>query len=55
VAINKLDVAGWKEERYDEIIDKVKPFLIQIGFKESNVHFVPISGLKGLNLEKVSS
>ena len=27
------------------------PFLISVGFKERNLTFVPISGLKGLNLE----
>jgi translation elongation factor EF-1alpha len=31
------------------------PFLIQVGFKEKNLTFVPISGLKGLNLESRST
>ena len=49
-AVNKLDIAEWREERYDQICQTVLPFLKTIGFKENNVQFVPISGLQGTNL-----
>lgn len=50
VAVNKLDIAGWSETRYDEICQLVLPFVTSVGFKEQNVHFIPISGLEGENL-----
>jgi elongation factor 1 alpha-like protein len=50
VAVNKLDLVGWSQVRFNEIQELVLPFLISIGYKASNVHFVPISGLQGANL-----
>lgn len=49
-AVNKLDAGGWKEERYDEICQKVKPYLLSIGFKDQNITFVPVSAFLGENL-----
>ncbi|XP_044749379.1 HBS1-like protein isoform X1 [Coccinella septempunctata] len=50
VAVNKLDTVSWSQGRFDEIIDKMKSFLKQAGFKESDVTYVPCSGLTGQNL-----
>ncbi|CAH1159426.1 unnamed protein product [Phyllotreta striolata] len=50
VAVNKLDTVSWSRERFDEIVDKLKTFLKKVGFKESDVRFVPCSGLTGQNL-----
>ncbi|XP_068628525.1 protein HBS1 [Battus philenor] len=52
VAVNKLDTTNWSEERFNEIVKKLKTFLKQAGFKESDVTFVPCSGLTGENLVK---
>ncbi|XP_066152396.1 protein HBS1 isoform X1 [Euwallacea fornicatus] len=52
VAINKLDTVCWSKERFDEIVQKLKQFLKQAGFKDSDVTFVPCSGLTGQNLVK---
>ncbi|XP_050316410.1 protein HBS1 isoform X2 [Anthonomus grandis grandis] len=52
VAINKLDTVSWSKERFDEIVQKLKSFLKQAGFKENDVTFVPCSGLTGQNLIK---
>ncbi|XP_046858247.1 HBS1-like protein [Xenia sp. Carnegie-2017] len=52
VAVNKLDTVGWSQERYNTIITKLKKFLKQVGFKESDVNYVPCSGLTGENLVK---
>ena len=51
VAVNKLDVEGWKEERYQEIQNKVKDFLLKQEFKPKRIKFVPISGLAGENVK----
>ena len=56
VAVNKLDTVNWSKERFDEIIVKLGKFLkTQVGFKESDLTFVPVSGLTGANLHRKSS
>jgi elongation factor 1 alpha-like protein len=50
VAINKMDTVNWSQSRYDEIVSKLAVFLKQTGFKESDVRYVPCSGLSGENL-----
>lgn len=52
VAVNKLDMVDWSEERYKEIRKKIGLFLKQAGFKDTDVTFVPCSGLVGENLTK---
>ncbi|XP_017127200.1 HBS1-like protein [Drosophila elegans] len=52
VVINKLDTVGWSQERFTEIVTKLKSFLKQAGFKDSDVSFTPCSGLTGENLCK---
>ena len=52
MAVNKLDMVDWSETRYKEIHHKIGHFLKQAGFKESDVTFVPCSGLVGENLTK---
>ncbi|KAL3285327.1 hypothetical protein HHI36_019436 [Cryptolaemus montrouzieri] len=55
VAVNKLDTVAWSQDRFEEIIGKMKSFLRQAGFKESDVTYVPCSGLTGENLVKKPS
>ncbi|KAI8975255.1 P-loop containing nucleoside triphosphate hydrolase protein [Mycotypha africana] len=50
VAINKMDMVQWSQERFEEIKEKLGAYLYQLGFKQSNVAFVPISGFHGVNL-----
>uniref|UniRef100_A0A8C6UAL4 HBS1-like protein n=1 Tax=Neogobius melanostomus TaxID=47308 RepID=A0A8C6UAL4_9GOBI len=50
VAVNKMDQVNWQEERFQEIISKLGHFLKQAGFKESDVFYIPTSGLSGENL-----
>ncbi|KAH8408084.1 hypothetical protein KR222_003048 [Zaprionus bogoriensis] len=52
VVINKLDTVAWSKERFQEIVHKLRAFLKQAGFKESDVSFTPCSGLTGENLTK---
>ena len=51
VAVNKLDMVEWKEERFDKIKEIMLNFLKGVGYKEDHIVFVPISGLMGLNLD----
>lgn len=38
-AVNKFDTENWSEERYDEIVQTVLPFLISpgVGYKEDRI------------------
>ena len=54
VVVNKMDepTVQWKKERYDDIVQKVRPFLKQCGFTiKKEVKFIPISGLSGANVK----
>ena len=56
VAVNKMDdpTVEYRKERYDEICDKIRPFLRNVGYNvksEEDVIFLPISGLKGDNMK----
>ena len=50
VAVNKIDIADWSQERFENIKQRLKPFLKTVGFKESSVDYIPISGMIGENL-----
>ncbi|KAJ2657806.1 hypothetical protein IWW48_004335 [Coemansia sp. RSA 1200] len=50
VAVNKLDMVDWSETRYDEITARLLEFLTSCGYLKADVRFVPVSGLKGVNL-----
>jgi elongation factor 1 alpha-like protein len=50
VAVNKMDATGWSENRFNEIAQKLGQFLKQAGFRDSDVKYIPCSGLTGVNL-----
>lgn len=45
-----MDTVKWLKDRFEEIKSKLGLFLKQAGYKESDVTFVPCSGLSGENL-----
>jgi len=54
VVVNKMDdpTVEWSKDRYDQIVNELSPFLKQVGYNPAvDVTFVPISGIKGLNLK----
>lgn len=56
VIINKMDEdsVGWDENRYNEIVNGVTPFLTEeCGYSKDDLIFIPISGLKGDNIDKI--
>jgi len=56
VAVNKLDTVDWDMARFETIKGKLKLFLTkQAGFKESDLSFIPCSGLTGENLTRPPS
>uniref|UniRef100_A0A671S7K5 HBS1-like protein n=1 Tax=Sinocyclocheilus anshuiensis TaxID=1608454 RepID=A0A671S7K5_9TELE len=50
VAVNKMDQVNWQQERFQEIVSKLGHFLKLAGFKDSDVFYIPTSGLSGENL-----
>jgi bifunctional enzyme CysN/CysC len=53
LAINKMDLVGYSQTRFDEIIADYKAFADSIGIKEFLA--IPISGLKGDNITAKSA
>src|SRR5712671_1681581 len=52
VAINKMDLVNWSEERFREIRDEFESFLPRLDIKD--VKFIPISALNGDNVVEPS-
>ncbi|KAJ3226911.1 HBS1-like protein [Clydaea vesicula] len=55
VAVNKLDMMDWSQNRFEHIKTKLLQFLVSTGFHKSKINFVPISGYQGENLVKLSN
>ncbi|CAI7603318.1 unnamed protein product [Penicillium discolor] len=52
VAVNKMDTVQWDHERFEEIEQQISAFLTTAGFQESNISFVPCSGVLGDNISR---
>ncbi|XP_060081128.1 HBS1-like protein isoform X1 [Ylistrum balloti] len=52
VAVNKMDTVKWAQDRYDEVTKKLGSFLKTAGYRDSDISFIPCSGLSGENLAK---
>lgn len=48
VAVNKMDAAGYSEERFNEIVEDYKKFSERLSFPD--LHFLPLSALHGDNV-----
>jgi len=48
VCVNKMDLVDYSQERYEEIKDEFEKFSYKLDVKD--VHFIPISALKGDNV-----
>jgi sulfate adenylyltransferase subunit 1 len=55
VCINKMDLVGYREERYDEIVSELSAFADRLGYPSSNLIFVPVSATAGDNITSPSS
>jgi elongation factor 1 alpha-like protein len=55
VAVNKMDMTlpePWSQQRFEVVKAEVMQMLVQLQFKDTNIRFVPVSGLAGSNLVK---
>ncbi len=48
VAVNKMDLVDWSEEKYEQIKSDYNAFVARLNF--SDIHFIPMSALKGDNV-----
>jgi sulfate adenylyltransferase subunit 1 len=48
VCVNKMDMVDYDEQVYNQIIGDYKQLALKVGLK--NVHFIPVSALKGDNI-----
>ncbi len=55
VLVNKMDAAGWAEERYNDIKKEVGAYLKNVGYNPDKIIFVPISGWLGDNMLEPSA
>ncbi|MGA2800436.1 MAG: GTP-binding protein [Candidatus Micrarchaeaceae archaeon] len=55
VAVNKMDLIGYKEQKFDAIKREMAKFIEQIGFSRNDIYFVPISAYMKDNLITRSS
>jgi bifunctional enzyme CysN/CysC len=48
VAVNKMDLVGFRESRFQEIEDEYRQFALRLGLK--NLQFIPVCAVDGDNL-----
>ncbi|MFQ6088412.1 MAG: translation elongation factor EF-1 subunit alpha [Candidatus Methanofastidiosia archaeon] len=54
VAINKMDLVNYKQEKFENLKKEVSKLLKMIGYNPSDVIFVPTSGFRGENITSKS-
>ncbi len=52
VAVNKMDMQDYSEQRFNEVKDQVSKLLQSVGYKPDSIKFVPIASLPGDNVVK---
>jgi sulfate adenylyltransferase subunit 1 len=55
VCVNKMDLVGFREDRYDVLVRDLEAFAGRIGFPLSKLYFVPVSATAGDNITSTSS
>ncbi|MBN2487908.1 MAG: translation elongation factor EF-1 subunit alpha, partial [Methanosarcinaceae archaeon] len=54
IAVNKMDASKYSEDRYNEVKKEVSQLLGMVGFKASEISFIPTSAFGGDNISKPS-
>jgi len=50
VAINKMDLQDYAEDRFNAVKDEVSKLLASVGYKPDEIPFIPVASLKGDNV-----
>ena len=54
VAINKIDLVDYSEEKYNELVEDISNLIKTVGFNPDEVAFIPVSAFVGDNLKEKS-
>ncbi|MDI6702030.1 translation elongation factor EF-1 subunit alpha [Methanothermobacter wolfeii] len=54
VAINKMDLVNYDEEKFNALKDEVSALIKTVGYKPSDVEFIPLSAFEGDNITSKS-
>ncbi|MEJ8542317.1 translation elongation factor EF-1 subunit alpha [Methanothermobacter wolfeii] len=54
VAINKMDLVNYDEEKFNALKDEVSALIKTVGYKPSEVEFIPLSAFEGDNITSKS-
>ncbi len=54
IAVNKMDLVDYGEDRYNEVVEEVSDLLRQVQFDVDNAKFIPSSAFEGDNVEAAS-
>jgi len=54
VAVNKMDLQQYSEQRYNEVVKEVQDLLKTVGYDTEKIPFVPLASLPGDNVAKKS-
>ena len=54
VAVNKIDLVDYSEDKYNEIKEAVSTLIKSVGFNPADVPFIPISAFEGDNIKDKS-
>jgi len=54
IGINKMDLVKYDEKKFNELKDEVGALIKTVGYKPSDVHFIPLSAFEGDNITKKS-
>ena len=55
IAVNKMDASKYSQERYEQVKKDVGQLLGMVGFKASEIPFIPTSAFEGDNMSKKSA
>lgn len=55
IAINKMDVVNYSEDKFNELKEELGALISTVGFKPSDVPFIPVSAFEGDNISEKSS
>ena len=54
VAVNKIDLVDYSQDKYNELVEEVSALIKTVGFKPDEVPFIPLSAFEGDNIKELS-
>jgi len=55
IAINKMDIVDYSEDKFNELKEEVSNLIKTVGFNPADVPFIPLSAFQGDNITEASS